>query len=372
MEIGERKNQTLILTAVVFVITQLVYMVLPQMAGMSYFDPMTWKHFDAGLYLSIATEGYTYMPCSENPDTMCGTAGWFPGFPLFVRSLGYVFGDTLLIGWFIALVFYFLSLFMVARISKLQELNGNNVINLCLAAFFLGSIYYMAIFPVSLVVFLSLWAFQLQLNGKYVLAALPVFLCSITYPTGSLLAGVLAVQGIIMHWKDQRLKAFWNAALVLGSGLMGVVLVFLMFEWLFGDWRAFLEVQAKYGHGLHFPIRRMYEMYLPLADGFSIKQMDIVQSTLVIIGYFWLLVRFFRKKQHRNPLFLLTFLFVSAYFWFPWTVGGNLSRYRAEALLMPAVFLIFDTKMKFKLGLLSIFLMIGIVMSYLFFIEVLI
>ncbi len=372
------KFGSLKLTLLVFAVVQGIYLLLPQIADLAYWDPLTWKHFDSTHYISIAQEGYNFLPCSEITDfpkdskDFCGNSGWFPGYPILIYVLSSLIGNPIFSAWLIALMCFFLSLYQVARLMKLEQITLNNAVNLLMAAFFFGSVYYMAVFPVSAVVFFCLWSFRLQLSKAYALTALPVFLCSVFYPTGFLLACVLALHQVVMNWKTGRWKSLATASIPVLSGLLAVLGVFYYFHISVGNWQAFILVQAKYGHGLHFPIRRMYEMYAFLSGGLVLKNTDVLQSTLVLIGYAWLMIRFFKRKQYQNPLYLLIIVFISAYFWFPWTVGGNLSRYRAEALLMPSVMLLFDLQLKPKLVLLSMFVMLGAVMSYLFFIEVLI
>ena len=80
-------------------------------------------------------------------------------------------------------------------------------------------------------------------------------------------------------------------------------------------------------------------------NSFSLKDIITLQSVLVILGY--LLI-------------------------FPWVVGGNLSMYRAESLLLPFVFLLKDVKIQWTISILAILVSIGGVMSYLFFTSVLV
>ena len=57
---------------------------------------------------------------------------------------------------------------------------------------------------------------------------------------------------------------------------------------------------------------------------------------------------------------------------FPWIVGGDVSMYRSESLLLPFVFLLKDLKTPWMISLLAVLLSVGCMMSYLFFTYVLI
>jgi hypothetical protein len=64
--------------------------------GLFTFAPSSWKHWDSFNYIAIAQHGYTFYRCPPAPKapTWCGTAGWFPAYPLLLRVLGW-FGAPL-------------------------------------------------------------------------------------------------------------------------------------------------------------------------------------------------------------------------------------------------------------------------------------
>jgi hypothetical protein len=71
--------------------------------------------------------------------------------------------------------------------------------------------------------------------------------------------------------------------------------------------------------------------------------------------------------MYRNNLYIWAYVYVTLYFLFPWSVGGDLSRYRAESLLFPFIFLLKETKTQWLVAILIGLLCLGIPMSYLFF-----
>ena len=62
--------------------------------GFNYFLVRTHARWDSGNYLNIARHGYTLLRCVPKPTSpftaadWCGTAGWFPLYPLGMRLLG--------------------------------------------------------------------------------------------------------------------------------------------------------------------------------------------------------------------------------------------------------------------------------------------
>ena len=70
---------------------------------------------------------------------------------------------------------------------------------LALAACFPGIIYYYAVFPVSLLTFLSLACLMLFIRRRYLLAGLTGALCAWAFTLGPLVAVVLLVSAVIVN-----------------------------------------------------------------------------------------------------------------------------------------------------------------------------
>lgn len=324
--------------------------------------------------MSIAQTGYTYFSCAgkfwfpENSTEWCGNAGWFPGFPILIRITGFFSEDLVLVGSLLTKTFYFLSLVLVARIANLRGIAWANFIYLSIAAFFFGSIYYSAVFPISSVIFFALVGFYFYQRGNMWITGFCCFLAALFYPTGFLLAFVFTLTYLIA---DPRafIQKIPRASIPLVCGGLGSVLVFIIFQIAVGDPLAFIHVQAKYGHTFENPFKM-------IAGAFSfanfsaeepIKNATHFQSFFVLIGYALATILFFKKKMYRNTLNLWSYIYFSMYLIFPWCLGGDLSRYRAEALLMPCVFLLKDLNSDWNALILGYMLMIAIPMSYLFF-----
>ncbi len=369
----------LVLVGIVFLITQLFLIVVLDISSLSFYVPEVWSRWDSGHYLAIAKQGYEFFPCAGkfgypiDATEMCGNTGWFPGYPLLIRVLSYIVTDETFLGVVISKTFYFLSLWMVLIISKIDKISFKNIIYLLLAAFSFGFIYYNAVFPISAVLFFSLLGFYFFLKRKLWLTGLCCFLAAFFYPTGFLLSFAIAVTLLFNDQKERRLNILGKCLIPLFCGGVGLLLVFFIFQLQVDDWSAFIQVQAKYGHGFHNPIKGIGDMLKGISSTiFALENTIILQSVLVIIGYLLLSVFFIIKKLYRNELYLLSFSYITLFLITPWIVGGSLSMYRAESLLFPFVFLLKDLSMPWKISLLAVLMSVGGIMSYLFFTFVLV
>jgi hypothetical protein len=369
----------LLLSGIAYLITQLLLMVVLNILNMSYFDTEVWVRWDSGHYLAIAQNGYEFFPCSGkfgypiDSKEMCGNTGWFPGYPFLIKLFSGVVGDVKFLGVIISKVFFFLSLLMILVILKINKITLRNICYTLLPSFFFGFIYYNSIFPISTFLFFSLLGIHHFLKRRYWLTGLICCIVSFIYPTGFLLSFAFAFTIFIREINDGEITKLTNCIPILFCGGMGVVLAFLVFQYQVDDWTAFIQVQSKYGHGFHNPIKSIWNMLRKISfNHFTLNDIIILQSVLVIIGYISISFSFFLKKLYRSELHVFSYLFITLFLIFPWVVGGNLSMYRAESLLMPCVFLLKDLKTPWIISLLAILISIGGIMSYLFFTSVLV
>ena len=345
----------------------------------NYFNTANWQRFDSGHYLSIATKGYELFPCdsknsySINGKEMCGNTGWFPGYPFLIKSVDILFNDALLIAGLLSKLFYILSLFMVLKLAQIKEITFRNILFVLLAAFNFGFIYYNAIFPVSAVLFFVLAALYFFIRRKIVFTGLFCFLAAFFYPSGILLSLVFTISVLLR--KNERIKQKVSSLIIPALlGGLGIVCVFFIFQLTVNDWTAFFKVQAKNVPSLHSPIKNMESFFAlnSLVGTFSMRSFIQYQSMLVIVGYIVLSFYFFLKRMFNDELYLWAYIYVTLFLIFQWTIGGNLSMYRAESLLLPFVFLLKELNSKWIAFILIILLSIGIPMTYLFFNNVLV
>lgn len=369
----------LLLTCFAFLLAQFVLACILYFIDVPYLNPLNWYRYDSAHYLSIAQEGYTFFPCNgdfnlpTDSNYMCGNAGWFPGYPILLKLMSLTKVNTILISGVVSKLFYFLSLLLITIIAKINNFSLKNILFLLFPTFFFSFIYYNAIFPISAVLFFSLLGFHFHLNNKRWALGCCCFLAALLYPTGFLLSFVFALH-ILLNKNDSQKKKFLNLLIPLSFGGIGVLLTFLIFHIQVGDWTAYMQVQAKYGHSLQSPIKNVGNMLKRIStDIFSWNNIIILQSIIIITSFFGLSIYFFKKKLHTNKLFLLSYIFVFLFLVFPWAVGGSgMSMYRAESLLIPFVFFLKDIKTFWKISILMLLIPFGIITSYLFFTNVLI
>ncbi len=339
----------------------------------SYFNNLNWIRADSGHYLAIAKKGYEFMSCSGIPgfgdDSIyfCGNTGWFPGYPYLIRLATYFGGSAEVLGAIISKVFLVGTLILILVLADVKSFSFKAFLLLFSACFFFGGIYYNAVFPISAVLFFVLLAFYFVMRHNLWAGSLSILICSFLYPTGFLLA-VVIVTYLVLIERSQFLLNAKKAVLPLASGLLGVLLFFTILHFEVGHWDAFIKVQDKYGHGIHNPITNIYKSFSDInLKKLTVKDFPHLQSALVLLAYLMALIAFAFMKQFRRGLQLLVFIYFTLYILFPWTIGGNLSMYRAEALLLPSVFLITGLSTRAILIAVLLLLIVYIPMSFLFF-----
>lgn len=365
------------LTLIVFLVSQLFLWFTLFQSEFLFFDLNTWIRWDSGHYLAIAKNNYEFFPCAGkfgyplDAKELCGNTGWFPGYPMLVNLFSLIFNNYELVGVYLSKLFYFLSIFLIVLLSQIDKLSFKNIIFLLIPTFFFGFIYYNAVFPISMVLFFSLLAFYFFFKNYIWLVGLCSSIVAFTYPTGFLLSIAFAIHIFIDFLMSRDPKMLLKSFLISFIGILGILLVFINFHIQVGEWSAFNQVQAKYGHGLHNPLSMMLVTFKQ-SFNFTLQNTPNIQTVLVILFYVFVSFIFFYKKLNHNKLYLLAFIYSSLFFIFPWIVGGDLSRYRAEALLLPSVFLLKDLHFKYQMGILLIFVCVGLIMSHLFFTMVLV
>ena len=276
-------------------------------------DPLradAWVRWDSNLYLSIAQRGYFLEQCGPGSHYQafqwCGNTGWFPLYPWLLKFAN---------GPLLSLTFEALLLWLVWRFL----LDERTFPALLLAAFFPGSIYQQAVFPISLFLCGAVGFLALCERQRFFPAAGVGALSAMAYPTGFLLAPLALLR-----------RNFWPAAGV----ALGFLLVLLALRAQTGHWDAYFLAQAKYG--FHFaPLDTLFSRLKPLVNARYRTQASFAAGaqTLLVLAMMALAALRFSARP-------LVAAYCVAYWAFPLCVGGHLSLYRAEALLVPLVALV--------------------------------
>jgi hypothetical protein len=321
--------------------------------GFDYFLVRTHARWDSGHYLNIARHGYTLQHCVPGPTIpftpadWCGTAGWFPLYPLGMRlldrlGLPYQRGGLLLTELFalgaLVLVWWLLE----ARATPA------NLACLALAAVFPGSIYEHALFPVSLGVAGSLLLLGLLARGRWTAAGIAGAVTAAAYQTGVLLAAVVPVWLLLGRGRPGLDLPAALARAVRTGGLVvaGLLAVMALQQAEVGRWDGFLLIEAHYGTGLHDPAVTFVRDAVPrLRPGGTpseaLTRLPAVRyQFLLVTGIVLVAVAATLAARERTRLDLAVLVYTVVFWVAPLVAGGHLAQYRTHLLLLPSVVLL--------------------------------
>jgi len=297
----------------------------------------TWIKWDSGHYLTISERGYEFMSCAElpgyNPEHWCGNSGWFPGYPYLVGWLHQMTGQpNILLLVLVSQAFALVALVLLWNLF----LDRKHPAVLLLCAFAPGTYYFLVGFPMSMtvcLVLITLWAFR---QRHYLTALVAGIITGFTYPSGIWLAGVMAISALTSRWRRQAdRRADWTA--VLGP-VAGFGLVLLLHHVTVGHWNAFLLTQEKYGHTLSNPFGVLWQRSLYIwvwKPGWQIGLQSLLAAALAVTTAVLVALRLRRRTDEAGDVTLATHGLV--YWLMPLLMGGGVSPYRAESLIVPAV-----------------------------------
>jgi hypothetical protein len=301
----------------------------------------TWSRWDSAHYLSIAERGYEFFSCARvrgyDPTLWCGNTAWMPGYPLLIRGLAAVTGMKLVAaGATLSAAFALVALVVIWNAFLGSTISIKSLLTLGVAAFFPGYIYDHAVFPLALFAVLQLLSLHMYSERRFGWAGIFGAAGAFTYSSGLFLAGVLGLHVLIAERKRPYLEQFRIACLTSGSIALGFLAVVTLQRIETGVWNAYFLVQAKYAYAFRTPWEAWREHWTKvLADWTTFigpsDQTIFVAVLCVCMLAFVPWRRGFARTEGVLALFLLVYWLV------PLMLGGQLSLYRAEATLLPAV-----------------------------------
>ena len=357
---------------IAYVIARLFLNVAATWTHQSGWTAKTWARWDSVHYLRIAQSGYEFFSCARlpgyDPTTWCGNTGWMPGFPLLIRTASRFGLDPTLAGTVIAAIFALATLILLWNFFLGPRPTAAGVLTLLLAAFFPGHVYAHAVFPVSMCAFLQVLALYAHTRHRYLSTGLLGGVGAFTYGSGLFLAGVFGLD-ILVRDRRERPSAI-TRRLFLECGLIVLGFVGALFiQWLYvGVWNGYFAVQAKYGYGATLPWVTIIPHIKAAVSGHL--RADNAQTIFVlglVVCFIWAAVR--APKSGLDRLFCI---FLLTYWLIPLTLGGNLSLYRVEAMLLPAVPLARKLPLPVLVALVLSALIISGCMALLFFQNILV
>lgn len=321
-----------------FLAQRLATLLCGAIAGVDALRPAGWVRWDAAFYLDLAGGGYRPpFPCppeSHYPATAwCGNTGWFPGYPWLiwlVSEAGLALPAAALLASALA------QAGCLVLLWRMLECDGRQWPALLFGAFFFGSIYSAAPFPISLCLLALLGCIHLCTQGRWGPAAACSALAAATYPPALFAFPALLV------WA--ALRRDWRALLPAAGMLLGVAAVAVTLQLQAGDWRAFLLVQSKYRYSGNAAINLFDTLGAHLKPLVNSRYRDAkglvtgLQTLSVLALVIALGAR--ARRWWAEPRASLLLLYGAAVWAAPLAIGGQLSLHRSEALLLPAALLL--------------------------------
>ena len=342
--------------------------------GWAPFLTPTWGRWDTGQYLSIARNGYILERCvgvaNRGPEDWCGNSGWFPLYPYMMRvgswtGLGY---DT--VGRAISLVSMVVawSALWFGFLRRRPLVAG--VLGMAIGAAFPASVYYGAIFPVSTMLAAALLALIGVDRQRWLLAGLCGAVAALVYPSGFLVGTLAVVPLTAVSLGDVRTRIRATLAVGLPTAI-AYVAVMVNFQRAVGAWDAWYKTAASYRLEATFPLemirRQVVKMGYDAQPGVIGAQTLLVAAMVVAAGWVVVTKRHELSLGERGAAVMCLFLWVM-----PLTLGGDLSLYRAESLLLPIVILLTRVRLPVLAMFAIVCVPVGYKMAQLFFTAVLI
>ncbi|CAN5640379.1 hypothetical protein BH10ACT8_BH10ACT8_03510 [soil metagenome] len=352
-------------------------------SGRDLFLPSSWGRWDSGQYAKIARVGYTAaFHCSGHAlpphlppgNYLCGTIGWFPGYPAVSWLVSHLpiinlNGALLLVAWSC----WYLVLILMWHL--LADARSAWIRWLCLgiAAVSPGQVYFAAIFPISLCVAGILGccyvAFRTTSRTALILGVIGGLLAGFSY-FSAVVAGPAILIAALVCLRGPALRRALICGLAPLAGFAGVLLTMQV---AVGIWDAYFISAKKYGVSAHSPLQtldiRLRPLWTRVPPARLLSQITAEQTLLalclLVLGVLatvvsWTGVSALRTATRppvlqepagtadvvtgwarivaRVPALDLCFLLLAGASWaIPYVAGGNLSIQRSESFVILTV-----------------------------------
>jgi hypothetical protein len=321
-------------------------------AGFDYFANESWSRSDSGHYLRIATRGYLISPCMGPlypAGSWCGNTNWLPLYPWLMRLLSLTGLSLPAAGVLLSSAFHLASLALLWALLG-ARLTLSSLACLAIAAVFPGSVYFHAVFPVSMMVCLTLLFLLLLVRRRWAAAGVAAALAALTYAPGILLAPVAAIWMLITQPRRPLWPLLLRLAEVCALVAVGLLITLAVQRQQTGLWDAYFRDQAKYHAGYGNPLGTLAdtllkpatpdaaERRLPAVQRNLVNRMGIVKAQLVFVTVLLALGLGAVAVRRRASDIEVGALATAVMLWAsPLAFGGAISLYRTMALLVPVV-----------------------------------
>lgn len=299
-----------------------------------------WSRWDSGLYLEIAQKGHTLFPCKENPNQYCGNAGWAPLYPFLIGGIKYLFPqfNPANIGIFLSVFFWIGTVFWANKFTENQNLT-QKIPYFLLLLFAPGNVYFHAIFPMSLAVFLLFGLFWNLHKSHYLWAGIFGFFAVLSYSIGFFLLPCLVLWGGLLVLRKQI--ALSRLLYILAGPTLGLFTLFAYDYSVTGHWNALFMVQDKYGHLVNLPFKNAGARFEILWNSRNSLSAFIEIQNFTIWGFVIFACYVFFKKRAAHFLWLFLFCYVLLFWGIPYGSSMQTALYRNVSLLLPIWFYLF-------------------------------
>jgi hypothetical protein len=201
-----------------------------------------------------------------------------------------------------------------------------------------GLVYGYGVFPLSMLVFLTIAYLWLLTRERWIVAGLVGAAAAVTYPIGVTLPFIAAV------WIVATRRAGRTHAIVLAAAPAPLAFAIFMATQRLqtGRWSAFFDVQSQYGTGVHDPIGVTWNSVLIVlrADHpFSHYHAGELQTLIVGLILVAVVVHYLVRARGATRVDHLLVLWAIVTWAFPAT-QANVSLWRSNAALMPLAVLV--------------------------------
>jgi len=293
--------------------------------------------WDIDHYVTISEQGYIKHPC--NPGLhyplgdICGNVGWYPMWPLVVRTFRPVLGNSYQTS-FLTLAYIFGAAGFILMFLLVDRLHGFKTAILTVSALAFGpsAFYYLTGFPYALILFLFVIYLHLLYREQDIIREIGLFasalMLSLSYPSGLL----FAVIPLIWYWsekeRDYKSINYWlKMARYLVPFALGPLILWTYFYIEFDDFFLQLHFQEKYNRNWAFPLWTMAK---------SLINNPIFSPENLTMLWYGLIFAAFYPYRIRKELWIFGLVM---YFFSPAT-GSMMSLYRHYLIIFPVFMII--------------------------------
>jgi len=222
---------------------------LPKPAGVEI-----WSRWDSEWYLLIADHGYNsyeyFQSFGGGKYLKQDIVKFFPGYPLLIRSINFIFGNAAVSGMIISNLAALLFLFYLYGLANVL-FEERSAFHACVFAivfptsFFLSAVYSESLFLAAIAA-----AFYYLEDRRLLPACIAAAIASITR-----VQGVLALPALVWLAWIRFPEKKWNAALILAASTLMPTILFLWYvQNLFGSFSWVVESQRYWRGEMHYPL----------------------------------------------------------------------------------------------------------------------